>query len=218
MRIPLASLKRLRSCATTNRLHWERRRWGVEGYPLDVAIEPGRLRETVSRRSRGESVVRSPNHVPLNLTAHCKQQRKFCQEKIEEKAQNVVAACSICLPLVVKFQFDTSKERAACGDHSGFLSPRTIAQKMRDGESNRLVKRLATDSNIAFSVRLVPCGMSWAWAERKLRILLLNVKLSRMRLSRRTAVKKRILHEKLWLTRSGQFRPFRHGNQLGYRC
>jgi len=64
LRIPLAPLERLWFCATPRRQRWECRQWGVEGYPLDVAIETGRFRESVLRCSRGEWAVRSPNHVP----------------------------------------------------------------------------------------------------------------------------------------------------------
>src|SRR4029077_16068054 len=45
--------------------------------------KPGRLREALAWGSRGEWGARRPYHVPPNLPAQCKQERKFCQAKTE---------------------------------------------------------------------------------------------------------------------------------------
>src|ERR1700687_4818137 len=118
------SARVLRICATPRRMRWEHRRRGMEASPLDVAIVPDRLREAVCGVPGAKGQSARQITFPLNLRAQCKQPRNFCQAKTDEKAQNVVAPCSKCLPLVVMFQSDTRREIAARGDHSGFLALR----------------------------------------------------------------------------------------------
>ncbi len=52
------------------------------------------------------------NHDPPNLRAQCKQTRNLCQGEIDPKAQNLVAACSMHLSLVVAFREAHNGERA----------------------------------------------------------------------------------------------------------
>ena len=92
-----------------------------KGSSLDVTNGPDRS----VRRCRGVTEVNGPSArqitFPLNLRAQCKQRRKICQAKIEQKTQNVVTRCLMCLPLVVKFQIGTRGKMTACGNHFDFL-------------------------------------------------------------------------------------------------
>jgi len=117
-------------CAVPRRQRWERRPRGVKESLLDVSMKPNRYRQTTLRSSlrlTGPPVRRIT--VPRIRGRNVIKSEKSVKWKCDAEAQNLVAACSNCLSLVVGFRGNTICKNRFAPEKSPHALSCTVAHR-----------------------------------------------------------------------------------------